>query len=201
MGRHATQSDRAPEARRSTPLPFHAVSCVPVVAWASCAHARREVGHTWLHEPCPEMAAYQLLGQGVPERLHPKSLRATFEVATSIWASRQPRFVPHLQGPPVGIFPPSRPLSESWFIPEFSDVGMGGRTCTNLREVAAAEGLSHAARASFLIANRCRCMPGGPAAAPSTRGGGGCPAEEAVAEACARAGQTPFRDTPDLVAE
>jgi hypothetical protein len=49
----------------------------------------------WLHEPCQEMLSYGLVSQGIPERMHPKSFRGTFEASTHVWATQQPRLVPH----------------------------------------------------------------------------------------------------------
>jgi hypothetical protein len=43
------------------------------------------------------MASYNLILDGVPERLHPKSFRSTFEINTNVWASREPRFMPYLE--------------------------------------------------------------------------------------------------------
>lgn len=51
----------------------------------------------WLKQPCKEMLDLQLIGNQVPERLHPKSFRSSFEGTTHIWASRDPRFAPYLQ--------------------------------------------------------------------------------------------------------
>lgn len=51
----------------------------------------------WLKSPCKEMMSLQLIGDGLPERLHPKSFRSSFEVDTNIWASRDARFIPYLQ--------------------------------------------------------------------------------------------------------
>jgi hypothetical protein len=64
---------------------------------------------------------------------------------------------PHQQGPPVGVFPAERKLTDSWFVPEWSDKGMGGRSCKQLREVAASQpDLTQRGRASMLISHRCR---------------------------------------------
>jgi hypothetical protein len=57
----------------------------------------REVGLTWLHEPCREMLSYGLISEGIPERLHPKSFRSTFEVNTHVWATKQQRYVPYVR--------------------------------------------------------------------------------------------------------
>jgi hypothetical protein len=51
----------------------------------------------WLRQPCKEMSSYNLILDGVPERIHPKSFRSTFEVNTNVWASREPRFIPYLE--------------------------------------------------------------------------------------------------------
>lgn len=56
-----------------------------------------EVGWRWLHDPCQEMLSYGLIGEGVPERLHPKSFRSTFEVFTHVWATRQARYKPYVK--------------------------------------------------------------------------------------------------------
>lgn len=57
----------------------------------------REVGLTWLHEPCREMLSYGLISESIPERLHPKSFRSTFEINTHVWATRQQRYVPYVK--------------------------------------------------------------------------------------------------------
>eukprot|EP00775_Hariotina_reticulata_P012528 gene12528-12661_t len=116
-----------------------------------------EAGHTWLKHPCKEMVSFKLIGEGVPERLHPKSFRSSFEVNTNIWATLQPEYRPYVQGPPVGVFSAERKLADSWFVPEWSDKGMGGRSCKELREVAASQpDLTPRGRASMLISHRCR---------------------------------------------
>jgi hypothetical protein len=51
----------------------------------------------WLRQPCKEMSSYNLILDGVPERIHPKSFRSSFEVNTNVWASREPRFTPYLE--------------------------------------------------------------------------------------------------------
>jgi len=56
-----------------------------------------EVGLTWLHEPCREMLSYGLISEGIPERLHPKSFRSTFELNTHVWATRQQRYTPYVK--------------------------------------------------------------------------------------------------------
>jgi hypothetical protein len=56
-----------------------------------------EVGYTWLHEPCREMLSYGLISEGIPERMHPKSFRSTFETHTHVWATRQPRYTPYVK--------------------------------------------------------------------------------------------------------
>lgn len=98
-----------------------------------------------------------------------------------------------MQGPAVGVFAPDRKLIDSWFVKESSalDRGMGGRSCKNLREVAASDELSSGATAAFLISHRCRC-----ALVDSL-----CAEEEALADSCARSGRTPFRDEPLYVPE
>lgn len=58
------------------------------------------------------------------------------------------------QGPAVGVFPPERKLTQSWFIPEWSDAGMGGRSCRNLQEVAVNEKMTAKGRAAFLVRHR-----------------------------------------------
>lgn len=73
--------------------------------------------------------------------------------------------------------------------------GMGGRSCKNLREVAAVEKLEGAARASFLISHRCRCSVGVGDGAHSP-----CADEERIADACAVSDKTPYQEEPDYVA-
>lgn len=70
------------------------------------------------------------------------------------------------------------------------DRAMGGRSCKNLREVAAYDKLSSSAKASFLISHRCRC---------AVSGDSPCAQEEQLADACALSGRTPFREEPDYV--
>jgi hypothetical protein len=43
------------------------------------------------------MITYNLILDGVPERMHPKSFRSAFEINTNVWASREPRFMPYLE--------------------------------------------------------------------------------------------------------
>ncbi|KAF6258050.1 hypothetical protein COO60DRAFT_1701519 [Scenedesmus sp. NREL 46B-D3] len=147
-----------------------------------------EQGLMWLRQPCKEMASYNLILDGVPERIHPKSFRSAFEINTNVWASREARFMPYLEGPAIGAFPAERKLTDSWFIPEWSDHGMGGRSCRNLQQVAADEAMPPAARASLLVSHRCRCGSQKP-----------CEKEEKIADHCAQAGRTPFPDDPDFV--
>lgn len=97
----------------------------------------------------------------------------------------------------MGVFTPDRQLTQSWFVEETSALdraAMGGRSCANLREVAEAEGLQGGARAAFLISHRCRCNAGNNA---NSR----CADQEKLADACAAAGRTPFRDEAEYVAE
>uniref|UniRef100_A0A383VNT6 Methyltransferase FkbM domain-containing protein n=1 Tax=Tetradesmus obliquus TaxID=3088 RepID=A0A383VNT6_TETOB len=147
-----------------------------------------EQGLMWLRQPCREMTSHNLILDGVPERLHPKSFRSAFEINTNVWASREPRFTPYLEGPAVGAFPAERKLTDSWFIPEWSDAAMGGRSCKNLQQVAADEAMPPPARASLLVSHRCRCGSQKP-----------CEKEEKLADACAQSGRTPFSDDPDFV--
>lgn len=101
-----------------------------------------------------------------------------------------------LQGPAVGVFPLQRRLDESWFVEDSSSRsnarGMGGRSCNNLREVAATEKLDDNARAAFLISHRCRC-------GVEDSAHGSCAEKEQLADACAMAGRTPFREDPHYV--
>jgi hypothetical protein len=68
----------------------------PPLLLLSCS----EVGYTWLHDPCREMLSYGLISEGIPERMHPKSFRSTFETHTHVWATRQPRYTPYVK---VGV--------------------------------------------------------------------------------------------------
>jgi hypothetical protein len=43
------------------------------------------------------MLSYGLISEGIPERLHPKSFRSTFEVNTHVWATKQQRYVPYVK--------------------------------------------------------------------------------------------------------
>ena len=110
----------------------------------------------WFKPPCEEMQSLRLINDGIPERCHPKSFRSIIAINTNIWASRDPAFKPYLQGPPVGVFPTKRKLSDSWFVPEWQDMGQGGRGCKSLREAAKAKNMSEKERAALLISHRCR---------------------------------------------
>lgn len=59
-----------------------------------------------------------------------------------------------MQGPAVGAFPAERKISDSWFVPEWSDAGMGGRSCRKLQQVAAKQKMTAADRAAYLIRHR-----------------------------------------------
>lgn len=71
---------------------YQELDSLDVLCWSD-----REVGLTWLHEPCREMLSYGLISEGIPERLHPKSFRSTFEVNTHVWATKQQRYVPYVK--------------------------------------------------------------------------------------------------------
>jgi len=139
----------------------------------------------WFKPPCEEMLSLHLINDGIPERCHPKSFRSVIAINTNIWASRDPAFKPYLQGPPVGVFPSKRKLSDSWFVPEWQDQGQGGRNCKSLREAAEAKKMSERERAALLISHRCRCGPDQP-----------CQKEEEIADACAQSRRTPFDEEP-----
>jgi hypothetical protein len=78
-------------------LPYPVLTCWEFCSCDVICCVHRDVGHSWLKRPCQEMSSLKLLGEGVPERLHPKSFRSSFETNTNIWASRQPELWPYLQ--------------------------------------------------------------------------------------------------------
>lgn len=43
------------------------------------------------------MLSYGLISEGIPERMHPKSFRSTFETHTHVWATRQERYTPYVK--------------------------------------------------------------------------------------------------------
>jgi len=124
-----------------------------------------------------------LLIDGIPERFHPKSFRSIINFNTNVWASRLPKFTPHLRGPAVGVFPAHQSVQDSWFPPNSSDVGSGGRSCRELRENARQERLSEDARGSLLVSHHCRCAEELP-----------CGRAEAIVEDCVQRGEIPFED-------
>ncbi|KAI8471235.1 MAG: hypothetical protein J3K34DRAFT_458460 [Monoraphidium minutum] len=142
-------------------------------------------GMVWGREPCAAMVTLGLIVDGIPERLHPKSFRATISFNTNIWASRAPRFKPYLSGPPVGVLPADVSLRDSWFPPPDRrlDMAIGGRSCEGLRDTAKTENMPEAERAALLVPHHCRCAPELP-----------CKAAEDAADACARSGEIPWED-------
>lgn len=126
--------------------------------------------------------AARLQGEGVPERFHPKSFRSVFGFNTNLWATIDPLLRHNVQGLPVGVFPMERPMTE-WFIPEFQDWTLGGRQCKQLHKAANDGRWSDEERARVLVAHRCRCGSEHP-----------CEEQEAIADRCAKEGQTPYTD-------
>jgi hypothetical protein len=138
----------------------------------------------WAREPCPAMANLGLVVDGMPERFHPKSFRSVININTNVWASRLPAFLPHLKGPGVGILPADASVKDSWFPPpNTTDIGSGGRACSELLASAKRDGLDERARGSLLVSHHCRCDDAAP-----------CRKAEAVADDCARRGEIPFED-------
>jgi hypothetical protein len=130
------------------------------------------------------MVNLALLVDGMPERFHPKSFRSVINFNTNVWASRLPKFLPHLRGAPVGVIPLHASVRDGWFPPDnWTELGSGGRSCHELRATAARERLDEAARASLLVSHHCRCGAEAP-----------CAQAEAVADDCARRGEIPFED-------
>eukprot|EP00878_Enallax_costatus_P016087 GHUV01016868.1.p1 GENE.GHUV01016868.1~~GHUV01016868.1.p1 ORF type:complete len:556 (+),score=129.98 GHUV01016868.1:295-1962(+) len=107
-----------------------------------------------LEAACSEMRDMQLIGHTIPERLHPKSFRSSFEGTAYVWASRDTEFKAYLQGPSVGVFPPERKITDSWFVPEWSDVVMGGKSCRGLQRQAEQQNMTAADRAALLVRHR-----------------------------------------------
>lgn len=123
--------------------------------------------------------------------------RLTYRAITTHDTSWPARLQLPAQGPAVGVFPLQRGLTDSWFVEDSSSKtsrGMGGRSCSNLREVAATEKLDENARAAFLISHRCRCGDSPAEGVPSA-----CAEKEQLADACAMSGRTPFREDPRYV--
>jgi hypothetical protein len=139
----------------------------------------------WAREPCAAMAQGGLIVDGIPERFHPKSFRSVINFNTNVWATRLPRFAPHVRGPPVGVLPADASVRDSWFPPRgrASDVAVGGRSCAGLRDAAKKEGMDEAARAALLVSHHCRCSDELP-----------CRRAEDIADECARRGEIPFED-------
>jgi hypothetical protein len=142
-------------------------------------------GPMWAREPCAAAVSQRLVIDGIPERYHPKSFRSVINFNTNVWATRLARFAPHLQGPTVGVLPARASVRDSWFPPpeEESDLGSGGRSCSELQKSAARDNLTEADRASLLVSHHCRCAADAP-----------CKAAEAAIEECARRGEIPFED-------
>lgn len=147
-----------------------------------------KAGAIWAREPCAAMVNLALVVDGMPERFHPKSFRSVISFNTNVWASRLPRFVPYLRGPPVGVLPAEQSVRDSWFprrnnSASGADYGSGGRLCHQLRRSAKQDRLDEPARASLLVSHHCRCDAELP-----------CKAAEAIADDCARRGEIPFED-------
>jgi hypothetical protein len=137
----------------------------------------------WAREPCAAMSQMNLVVDGIPERWHPKSFRSVINFNTNLWASRDPKHIATLKGPPVGVFPANQSVTDSWFGPAGSDLAAGGRSCELLRESVRAEKMEEAARATLLVSHHCRCEAAWP-----------CAKAEAVADECAKKGEVPFED-------
>uniref|UniRef100_A0A383VY30 Methyltransferase FkbM domain-containing protein n=1 Tax=Tetradesmus obliquus TaxID=3088 RepID=A0A383VY30_TETOB len=139
---------------------------------------------------CPAMVALGLNNQGIPERLHPKSLHSAFGHNTNVWATKDAKIAEELIGPPEGVIPLSQPINASWFPPESVTMGLGGVSCRDVVDdlkssLSLKSKRDVAISMTVLIGRRCRCV----AALP-------CKEYEAAAEACAKEGTTPYVDLP-----